>query len=113
MPNIQVTSDLNSSNLKAIELMLRLSMITFIFWILISLNRDIQSKFTSEELQQFSVISSFCIVSSIPTRFFIRQPFFYLNHNFLNIMLEIEIFLIFLLIFISLFSLIVYLGRFN
>ena len=113
MPNVRVTRNLNSSNLKAIELMLRLSMITFKFCFLISLNRDIQSKFTSEELQQFSVISNFCIVSSIPTRFFIRQPFSCLSHNFLNIMLEIEIFLIFLLIFISLFSLIVYLGRFN
>ena len=48
------------------------------------------------------------------TQFFIRKPFFCLSLNFLNIMIEMQRFLRYnFLTFVSLFSLIVYLVRFD
>ena len=61
-----VISNLNSSNLKAKELMLRLIIITLLkFSVLISLSLDIHSKSVVEVLLQLSVILDFFTVSLI------------------------------------------------
>ena len=66
MSKMPVTSNLNSSNLEARELLLRLPMITLLkFSVLISLNLYMKSKSAVEVLLQLSFTLDFCIVSLI------------------------------------------------
>ena len=66
MSKMPVISNLNSSNLKAKELMLRLIIITLLkFSVLMSLNLDMQSKSVVEVILQLSVILDFSIISLI------------------------------------------------